>query len=212
MIKILLVDDHAVLRSGLKMLIGAQKDMLVVGEAATAEEALDLALTLDFDLALVDLSMPGMGGIALVEQLSKLNPACRVLVLTMHEDEGYVKRVLQAGAHGYLLKKAADIELLSAIRSVYEGKIFVDPAIAGFLLKELAGRKPEKERKDPLLTEREREVLALIARGYTNKEIADQLFISVKTVEVYKAKLKEKLRAKGRSELVRAARELGISP
>lgn len=118
---------------------------------------------------------------------------------------------MQNGAHGYLLKKAANTELLSAIRMVYGGKIYIDPGIAGFLLKELTSSKQEKKTQTVNLTEREKEILVLISRGFTNKEIAEQLYISIKTVEVYKAKLKEKLQAKGRSELVRAAWELGLT-
>jgi len=208
----MIIDDHAILRSGIRMLIEAQSDIRVVAEAANGQEALDKLLleAEQIDILLLDISMPGTSGIELIEHIKKTYPALKILVLTMHDDEGYLHRALSAGTNGYLLKKAADIELITAIRAVANGEVYIHPAMTAYLLKNYKNQHKMDDNARALLTEREKEVLRLVARGYTNKQIADELFISIKTVEVYKAKIKEKLNARGRSDLVKVAIEQGL--
>ncbi|MHB1126502.1 MAG: response regulator [Bacillota bacterium] len=212
-IRIILVDDHTVLRSGLKMLLNNQNDMLVVGEAATGEEALALCQELQADVMVLDLTLPGMSGLELLGRLQQETPVVRVLVLTMHDDEGYLRGVLKEGASGYILKKAADVELLSAIRAVHRGEVFLDHSMAKFLVKDLyAENKKINQNASPPLSEREKEILRFVAMGYTNMQIAGQLTISVKTVESHKARIREKLNLHNRSDLVRYAIEHGLVP
>lgn len=211
MIKVMLVDDHAILRSGIKMLMEAETDIQVVAEAANGQEALDQLLMInEIDVVILDLSMPGINGIDLIKQVRNMHPAIKILVLTMHDDEGYLHKALGAGANGYLLKKAADVELLTAIRAVFKGEVYIHPSMTIYLLKNYPHSNNINNKALFQLTEREKEVLQLVARGFTNKQIADELFISVKTVEVYKAKIKDKLKARGRSDLVRFAIDNGL--
>ncbi len=211
-IRILVTDDHAVVRAGLRMLINSQPDMEVVGEAADGREAIRQAKTLLPDIVLLDLSMPGMGGIAAVEQMGKDCPEVRVLVLTMHEDPAYLQQALKAGASGYLVKRAADTELVAAIRALTRGEVYVHSSLTGALL-EMAfdpkgGGRPEDHLRD--LSRREIEVLRLLALGHTNRQIADKLFLSVKTIETYRARLMEKLQVSTRAALVRFAMQHGL--
>lgn len=208
-IRILLADDHAVLRAGLRALLAAQGDLEVVGEAADGTEAIRLAQALHPDVVVMDIGMPGVSGIDATAKIKRELPAAKVLILSMHDDRGYLRQVLRAGASGYVLKKAADTELLAAIRAAARGEVFLDPAMAKALVDELM--EPQiAARETPSLSDREREVLRLIARGHTNQQVADRLCVSVKSVETYKARLMEKLGLKGRAELVRYALQHGL--
>ena len=207
-IRLLLVDDHAVLRSGLKMLLNSQKDMTVIGEAESGLEAITEAKELNPDIVLLDISMPGMSGLEAIEKIKK-NCLAKVLMLTMHADEKYLQNALEVGASGYVLKQAADTELLQAIRDVAKGEVYLDSHLAQNLVKSMYLSQKESKHSDSVLTEREKEVLKLIALGYTNKEIGEALQVSVKTVETHKSRMMEKLRCRKRSELVRFAIDHG---
>jgi two-component system response regulator NreC len=208
---VLIVDDHAVLRSGLRMLLEAQPDMSVVGEAGDALGGLDLARSLQPDIVLLDVTMPGQGGLDTLPALRRSAPSSRVLVLTMHDDEGYLRRALQSGAAGYVLKKAADSELIAAIRAVARGEMYVHPALTSSLLRDFL---PESAppTTDPWLglSEREREVLTLVALGHTSAEIGERLSLSAKTVETYRARGMDKLGLRSRAALVRFALSRGL--
>jgi two-component system response regulator NreC len=210
-LSILIADDHAVLRSGLRMLLEAQRDMVVVGEACDGWEVSRKARELRPHVVLMDLSMPGPPSGEAIRQVLQACPTTRVLVLTMHDDAAYATAALSAGAAGYVVKKVADTELLSAIRAVHAGRSFVDLTnadappprpVAGWVG---GARQPPKD-----LSRREGEVLRLLAQGHSNQEVADQLGVSVKTVETHRTRLQEKLGLKGRAELFRFAVESGI--
>ncbi len=212
-IKLLLADDHAVLRAGLKTLFNAQPDMEVVAEAADGKEAVHKCRKSAPDIVLMDITMPGLGGLEATQEIKRQNPAIKVLVLTMYEDESYLHQMFRAGADGYLPKKAAATELLAAIRATYRGEHFIHSSMTGGLVTELRDREVvsmESSQDDDVLSQREREVLQLLAVGYTNQQIADMLYLSVRTVETYKARLKEKLGLRGRAELVRYAIQTGL--
>lgn len=201
-IRVLIADDHAVLRTGLRMLIEAQSDMRVVGEAADGPEALSQARNLEADVVLLDLSMPGPPGTVTIERLVQLDPSPRVLVLTMHDDPAYLGSALRAGASGYVVKKAADVELLSAIRVVHGGGTVVNLTRPG---EEAPSHEALGQAK--LLSRREVEVLRLLAQGHTNQEAADLLAVSIKTIETHRKRLSDKLGLKSRAELFRYAVE-----
>lgn len=203
--RILLVDDHAVLRAGLRLLLDAQDDMQVVGQASDGGEALRLCESLLPDLVLLDLSMPGMGGLDAIPLLRKVAPSARILILSMHDDESYLKGALRGGAAGYVLKKAADSELLSAVRMVMRGEVYVHPALTRALVGDLLPAGDESADPWQTLTEREQEVLIGVARGLTASEIADHLSLSPKTVETYRARGMEKLGLRSRAALVQFA-------
>ena len=209
-IRILLVDDHLVLRAGLKALLDAETDMRVVGEASTGEEALEKAKNLKPDVVVMDLSMPGMGGLEATRKISEMGQA-RVLVLTMHSEEEYLLPVLEAGGSGYVKKTSADEDLTNAIRTVARDEVFLYPNAAKLLLQGFRVR-GEDDQPDPLekLTERERDVLAMTAEGYSSSEIGEKLFISPKTVDTYRSRIMEKLGLHHRSELVRFALNTGL--
>ncbi len=212
-IKLLLADDHAVLRAGLKALFNAQPDMEVVAEAADGEEAVRKSQETAPDIVLMDITMPVMSGLKATQEIKSRNPAIKVLVLTMHEDESYLHQMLHAGADGYVPKKAADTELIAAIRATYRGEHFIHSSMTTGMVVELRHREmpsPAARRDEDGLSEREREVLRFLAMGHTNQEIADMLYLSVKTVATYKARLKEKLQLQGRAELVRYAIQRGL--
>lgn len=210
-IRLLVADDHAVLRAGLRVLLNAQPDMEVVGEAGDGQEAVCKARELKPDIVLLDITMPGKGGLEVIAEIIEENPGIKVLVLTMHDDESYLKKVLKSGASGYVLKKVADTELLSAIRSIARGEMFLDSSMARVLVSELFSKTSvTAENESVPLTEREKEVLRLIALGYTNQEIAAHLVLSIKTVETHKARIMDKLGLRKRSELVRYALKKGI--
>jgi two-component system response regulator NreC len=214
-IGILVVDDHAILRAGLRMLINAQPDMEVLGEATDGHEALQKAREMTPHVALMDITMPRIGGLQALEQLRQVCPQTRVLVLTMHDDPAYARSALAAGGSGYVVKRAADSDLLAAIRVVHRGRVFVDPTLAGSLVQDLLGKKASAgsaDRSTPksLLSQREHEVLLLLAQGYTNQQAAKRMLVSVKTVETHRAHITQKLGLHSRAELTRYALESGL--
>lgn len=207
-IRVLIADDHAVLRAGLKLLIGAEADMEVVGEAADGAEAVRRAQTTAPDVVLLDLSMPGGRGTQTIGEVVQLTPRPRVLVLTMHDDAASMQAALLAGASGYIVKKAADVELLTAIRAVHHGRTFVDltrPGEAPPVPRDApAGGQPKP------LSPREGEVLRLLAQGHSYRAAAEQLGVSVKTIETHRKRLADKLGLRSRAELFRFAIEVGL--
>lgn len=205
--RVLLVDDHAILRAGLAMLINAQPDLVVSAEAGDGVEAVEKARRTRPDVIILDLTMPRLGGLDALRQILQERPETRVLVLTMHDDPAYGRSLLAAGALGYVTKKAADRELLSAIRAVREGRQFVDVTQAEDMLPRSSARLSTSRE---LLSQRERQVLALLARGHTHQEVADRLALSIKTVETYLGRLTAKLGMHRRAELVRYALETGM--
>ena len=210
-IRVLIADDHAVLRAGLRLLLGAQSDIDVVGEAENGPEAARKARALLPDVVLLDLSMPGPQSGTVIREVLRACPKARVLILTMHDDEAYLRAALAAGAVGYLVKKAADTELMSAIRAVHAGRTFVDlTQTTGLSQRSLPADDPAQWQPPKRLSRREREVLRLLAQGHSNQQIADEFRLSVKTVETYRTRLSEKLGLKGRADLYRFAAESGI--
>ena len=210
-IRLLLVDDHQVVRAGLRMLFQAEKDMEIVGEVDSGEEALKAVRDLQPDVVLMDVVMSGMSGIEATRRIKEANPQTAVLALTMHEDEQYFFEMLQAGAAGYVPKRAAPDDLVSAIRVVSRGNIFLYPTLAELLVKDYLQRveaNPASASKE--LTPREREVLTYIAEGHTNREIAESLVISVKTVDRHRENIMRKLNLHNRVELVKYAIEKGF--
>jgi two-component system, NarL family, response regulator NreC len=205
-IRLLLADDHAILRAGLRMLLDAQADMVVVAEASDGEEAVRRAHATRPDVAIIDLTMPGLSGVETLQRLRRELPATRLLVLTMHDDPGYARVAQAAGASGHVVKDSESAELLAAIRAVHRGRTFVrvgvdDPPSPG------GGERPGPALA---LSPRERQVLELLAHGHTNREIAARLALSVKTVETHRSRLSEKLQARKRADLVRVALDLGL--
>ena len=210
-IRVLIADDHTIVRAGLCLLLGAQRDMEVAGEAADGWDVSRKAQELQPDLVLMDLSMPGPRSGEAIRQVLKACPTTRVLILTMHDDAASLSSAMSAGAAGYVVKKVADFELLSAIRAVHGGRMFVDLTQTVEPAQPPVPAKVRKEWQPPKeLGRREREVLRLLAQGHTNQQIADQIHLSVKTVETHRTRLKEKLGLKGRAELYRFAVESGI--
>lgn len=211
-IRILIADDHSIVREGVRMILASQRDFDVVGEAASGEQALELIETLHPDVVVMDISMPGIGGIKATEQIKQRHPSINVLALTMHEDENYVFRLLRAGASGYVLKRAAAQDLVTAVRAASRGEAFLYPSVAQKVIADYLKRVEAGEEKDRYdgLTEREREILTLIAGGSSNQEIAKQLYISIKTVQTHRAHILEKLGLHDRTELVRYAIRKGL--
>lgn len=212
-ISVVLVDDHAVVRTGLRLLLEAEPDLAVLAEASTAAEAVDRVAELKPAVLLLDISMPGGGGIGALERLRKTSPETRVLMLTAHDDPEYLRVALVSGAAGFILKNAAGAELISAIRTVHQGRTYVDPTLAGAALRGIlaaAERASAGDNPTDRLSPREIEVLRQLALGYTNKEIANRLELSVKSVETYRARVSEKLGLSGRAELFRYALENGM--
>lgn len=210
-VRILLADDHAVLRSGLRLLLSGQDGLRVVGEASTGTESLGLAEMLQPDLILLDLSMPSLGGLEAIPLIRKRAPLARILILTMHDDPQYLRQALQSGAAGYVLKKAADVELISAIRAVARGEVYVDPSMTRVLLEDILPAAGDAFLDQwEALSEREQKVLHQVVLGYTSAEIAEQLALSPKTVETYRARGMEKLGLRNRAALVRFALHHGL--
>ncbi|WP_208629775.1 response regulator [Paenibacillus ferrarius] len=211
--KVLVVDDHAVVRSGLIMLLHGKQGIEIIGEAADGEEGIRAAQQLKPDVVLMDLNMPGgMDGLTATAELRRLMPSMAILILSMHDDDEYLFRAIHVGASGYILKSSPHEELLTAIRSVAAGNAYLYPTATKRLMNEYIERLKQGENKDTFetLSEREKEVLALIAKGFSNKEIAEQLIISVKTVESHKSNVMEKLGLKTRPELVKFAVKKGL--
>lgn len=213
MVKLLVVDDHAMVRSGLIMLLNGKHGIEIVGEAAEGDEAIRKASELRPDVVLMDLSMPhGKDGLTAAKELKAILPDTAILILTMHDDEEYLFRAIHAGASGYILKSAPHEELLAAIDSVASGNAYLNPMSTKRLMSEYLEKLKSAENAGSfeLLSDREQEILTWIAKGYSNKEIADQLIISVKTVESHKSNLMEKLGFKTRPELVKYALKKGL--
>ena len=215
-IRILLADDHAVLRAGLKSLLNAEPDMQVVGEAEDGLSCLRQVLLLRPDVILLVINMPRANGLETLKTVREQAPESRVLVLTMHDDLGYLRQVLAYGGAGYVLKQAASEELLSAIRAVHRGGVYLHPSHAQALLQDPSAQaqpapaRSEQEERYSTLSEREAQIFKLVALGHRNSEIAEMLHLSVKTVETYKARLMQKLGLRSRAALVRYALELGL--
>jgi two-component system response regulator NreC len=207
-INVVLVDDHAVVRAGLRLLLDRQDDIEVVGEAGNAKDAIFRARALKPHVILLDVVMPGESGIDVLPKLLKESPDTKVLVLSMQDDPSYVREAFAAGASGYVLKEAADEEVVSAVRDIAAGGSYVHPTLGARMVAAEAQERAAAE-ADPL-SEREREVLRLLALGHTNQEIAEQLFISVRTAESHRAHIMQKLRLATRAELVRYALSHGL--
>ena len=209
-IRVVLADDHPVVREGLRLLVNGQDDMRVVGEAADGEAAWRAAKALKPDVLVMDLSMPIMGGAEATEWVRRDCPEVKVLALTVHEERLYLTQLLRAGASGYVLKRAAGAELVRAVRTVAAGGTYLDPSVAGTLVEGyLESAEGSAQHVDDTLSDREREVLVRIARGFSNKEIAAALGLSVKTVETYKARVADKLGLRSRVDIVRYAAQRG---
>jgi DNA-binding NarL/FixJ family response regulator len=204
-LRILVADDHATVRQGLKLLIESQSDMTVVGEAADGNRVLEQADALKPDIVVMDLSMPGMNGLVATRRLKRVQPDMAIVALTRHEDDKYLEELLRAGASGYVLKQSAPAEFLQAIRAVAAGGVYLDPAMSSRIADGLLDRDRAAGRAAGPISDRESAVLRLIAIGYSNKEVATQLGISVKTVEVHKANAMRKLGLSGRVDVVRYA-------
>jgi two-component system response regulator NreC len=207
-IRVLVVDDHAVVRSGLRRVLDAEPDIETVGEAENAERAVFEAMEHRPDVVLMDIVMPGKSGIEIIPTLQESVPQAKVLMLSMQDDPRYLREAFEAGASGYVLKEAADTEVVAAVRAVAAGERYVHPALGARLVQAEAEERRRAD-EDPL-SEREREVLRLLALGHTNQEIAKTLFISVRTAETHRAHIMQKLRLSSRAELVRYALAEGL--
>lgn len=211
-IRVLLVDDHAVLRLGLRTLLSSREDMEVIGEASDGQAALDFCATHETDVAVVDLTMAGMDGLTATREIARRHPSTRVLVLTMHDEEDYLIPLLEAGAAGYIVKDAASSELIDAIRVAASGRVFVRAAAAEVL----AAGWTRRTAQDPgraayeTLSDRERDVFRLMAQGYSSTQIGERLFISAKTVDTYRRRINEKTGFAERSDYIRLALDLGL--
>jgi DNA-binding NarL/FixJ family response regulator len=204
--RILIVDDHPMMRQGLGQLIGAESDLAVCGEAENAERALDAIKSLNPDLVLADISLPGKNGLELIKDFQTMQPGLPVLVISMHDESLYAERVLRAGGRGYIMKQEGGKKLMEAIRQVLDGKIYVSEKMSAEILEMFSGRRAGSE-GSPLekLTDREFEIFQLISQGKGTRDIAEQLHLSVKTVEVHRANIKGKLKLKSAPELIRYA-------
>ena len=210
-IRLLLVDDHEIVRAGIRMLFLAESDMEIVGEAGSGQEAIEAVRELTPDVVIMDVAMPGMTGIEATRQIKEASPETVVLALTMYDDEQYFFEMLNAGASGYIPKRAAPDDLVSAIRVVNQGNVFLHSTLAKFLMKDVLGQaETNAEQAVPELTPREREVLTYIAEGFTNREIAEALVISIKTVDRHRENIMQKLNLHSRVELVKFAIEKGL--
>lgn len=213
-IKIIIADDHSVLRAGLKLLLNNESDFIVIAEAANGEEVLDLLRTTPTDVLIIDLSMPKMGGLECIKEIKSRDYTTKILVLTMHDDEQYIKEVMRSGALGYVEKDALDTELFIAVKTVAKGQRYLNPINSQLLLNSLLTDTPTESLSDPytLLSSREREVLKLIVRGHSMSQIGEMLCLSVKTVDTYKTRLMDKLNCTQKSQLVEYALKYGLLP
>jgi len=214
-IRVAIADDHAILRAGIKSLLHAQDDMELVGEATDGLEVVKIAGDTQPDVVVLDLTMPRCTGMEAIIEVRTVSPNSRILVLTMHDDHAYLRSVLAKGGAGYLVKRAADTELLAAIRAIFQGRSYIDVGLDNNQLKSVFDENQEQPRSPAIrsfeaLSDRERQVLELVALGYTHKEVGETLSVSVKTVETYRSRLSEKLGLRSRAELVRFALELGL--
>ena len=209
-ISVVIADDHAILRAGLRMLVNSQPDMVVVAEAADGEQAVQAVRVNKPDVAVLDITMPPALDVCAIYEIARSCRPTKVLVLTMHNDPTYARATLLAGASGYVLKRSVDAELLTAIRAVDRGGTFVDPSLAGELLNDVLDRKAKNSSPTKLLSARELQVLRLVARGFSSHQIAQQISVSVKTVETYRARFALKLDLKTRSDIVRFAVQMGL--
>jgi two-component system response regulator NreC len=212
-IRVTIVDDHAILRAGLRMLVNAQADMEVVSEAPDGEQAVQKVRETKPDVTLLDLTMPRVGGMKALQEIARNCRETRVLVLTMHDDPAYLRSALAAGASGYLLKRAVDAELIAAIRAVHRGGIFVDPRLASILVQDVLAKKGTKTSPTQpvnILSDRELQVLKLVARGYSSAQIAKQIAVGVKTVETYRSRFADKLGLRTRIDVIRFAVQMGL--
>jgi two-component system response regulator NreC len=205
---VFVVDDHAVVRSGLKLLLTRESDFEVVAEAATAADAAARVAAVDPDIVLLDVTMPGESGIEALPRILQAAPRTKVVVLSMHDDPAYVREAFASGALGYVLKEAADSEVVSALRQVAGGGRYVNPELGARMV--AADAEARRDAEDDPLTDREREVMRLLALGHTNQEIAKMLYISVRTAETHRAHIMQKLRLTSRAELVRYALAHGL--
>jgi two-component system response regulator NreC len=212
MIRIILAEDHAVMRRGLRLVLEGQKDFQVVGEASDGREAVRLAESLKPNVAVLDITMPNMNGIEAASQMSTKQLGVSIVVLSMHSDEGYVLRALKAGARGYLLKESPEADFIQAIRSVIQGKAFFSPAVSRLLVEDYVRQLQDKDIEDSydLLTARERELLQLIAEGKSNKDVANMLNLSLYTVETHRGNIMEKLNLHSVPELILYAVRKGV--
>ena len=211
MIRILIADDHAIVRAGLRSLIQSESaTMELVGEAAGGYETIELVEKVQPNVLVLDLSMPDLDGISVTKKIAPQFPDLKILILTLHEDEALLRAALKAGASGYILKRAAEIELVSAIHSILRGDLYVDPSMVRKLLSDETPPAVPQSRSTEMLTPRETEVLKLIVQGYTNRQIGEELNISVRTAESHRSNLSDKLGLHSRVELVRYAREHGL--
>jgi two-component system, NarL family, response regulator NreC len=211
-IRLMLADDHEIVRAGLRMLLSTQDDIEIVAEVDDGKVAVERAKELKPDVVLMDISLPGLDGFEATRQIKRALPHTAILALTMHESDEYFFKMMQAGASGYVPKKAAPTDLVTAIRTVHEGNVFLYPSLAKALVRDYMGRATQGDDRAALdgLTDREQEVLRLIADGQTNQEIADKLTISVKTVERHRANIMGKLNLHSRTELVKYAIRKGL--
>jgi len=206
----MIVDDHGVIRAGLRSLLNSEADFQVVGEVADGHQVLQMAEETCPDVVLLDISMPNMGGIEVLQRLRDRLPTTKFLMLTVHEDEELLRRAIRAGASGYVIKRAAESDLISAIRTVYQGEIYIHPVMTRALVKDLVPSPPSRPLNENTLTNREMEVLRLIVRGHTNNQIARVLTISTRTVEGHRANIMDKLDLHSRVELVEYAEQHGL--
>ena len=208
-IRLLVADDHAIMRDGIRALVSLHEDIEIVGEAATGQEAIAKAQELMPDVIIMDIAMPGLDGLEATRRILKANPKAKVLVLSQYDDKEYIISAIKAGSTGYVPKRALGSELVSAIRAVYHGGSFLYPSAATALIQDYRLQALEGDSYDQL-TPREREVLKLIAEGHTSREIAEMLFISLKTVMGHRAKIMEKLGLHNRTELIKYAMRKGV--
>ena len=212
-IRVLLVDDHALVREGIRSLLQLHSDIDVVGEAGDGREAIQKTRELDPDVVVMDISMPSMGGIEATRQILKENPIARIVVLSRHDNLSYARSLLEAGASGYLPKKAVSTELAAAIRAVYTGDVFLYPSIAKAVTKDYVQLVQFEHKTEPYerLTEREKEILKLMAEGYSSHQIADQLYVTVKTVLNHRRNIMEKLGVGNPVQLIKYAIKIGLA-
>jgi DNA-binding NarL/FixJ family response regulator len=205
-----LCDDHAMLRAGLRRLLGDEADLTVIGESGTAEEAVAMARLDKPDVFVLDVGLPGKNGIEAIRQIREVSPSTRILVLTMHDDVAYLREAFAAGASGYLVKRAADVELVLAVRAVAAGERYVHPSLGAALLEGTSILPGSSAGSQDQLSQREIEILRLLAVGHTNAEIARSLHLSVRTIETHRAHVQQKLGLRSRADLARYARERGL--